>query len=125
VVTPIPQRPPFIDEPYYDQLYPCYRPSPNYSLSFQEKVLQAIDRIKKTGHTPPLQPINLEVDRFSQYQQSIMLRQQSIDELMNQTDRLLVEINREELRVLPSQSESNLERHYQVEDSKDPLISSE
>ena len=47
VVTPIIQRSTFVDVPYYNIPYSQYQPSPTiYSPSFEEKVLQALDKIE-------------------------------------------------------------------------------
>ena len=49
-----------------------------------------------------------------------MAQQQSINNLMDQTDQLLIKLNREEEGELPSQPESNLEGPYLAQNFNDP-----
>ena len=92
VVTPVIHGSQFKDASYYDQPYSQYQSSPiTYSPSFEEKVLQALDRIEHIGQS--LTP---------QSDQLMLAQQKSLDELMDQTDQLLFALNKEEEGDLPS-----------------------
>ena len=99
MVAPIIQGPMFVDAPYYDMPDPQFQSSPaTYSPSFEEKDLQAFD----LSSYPPPHQTNLEYDRFAYFQQMIMTQQQSINESMDRTDQLLIELKRDEGGELPS-----------------------
>ena len=104
MVTPEPQGPTFIDVPYYDMPYPHDQPSPTtYSPSFEEKVLQALDKIN----------INNQI---------LHSHTLALTELETQVSQLAITLNREEEGELPSLSESNLEGPYLNENFNSPTL---
>ena len=110
VVNPVIHGSPFIDTSYYDQPYSQYQSSPiTYSPSFEEKVLQAIDRIERIGQSLP-----------PQNDQLMLAQQKSLDKLMDHTNQLLLALNKEEEGDLPSLPKSNLERPHLAQNFNDP-----
>ena len=84
----------FVEVPCYDMPYLQYQPSPTiYSPLFEEKILQALDRIEST---------NQLLHSFIQ----------SLAEIKIQVDQSIIAISRKEEGELLSQSESNPEGQY-------------
>ena len=96
----------FVIVPYYDIPYSQYQPCPSiYSPSFEEKVLQVLDRIE----------INNQILHSSM---------QSLTELEIQIDQPAIAFSREKEGELLSQSESNPQRQYLAKSFNVPIISS-